>query len=137
MAFDGTLLKIGTYKFPLKYIEYDTYKVTLNTQDLDSKRATTGILHRTVIDHIPVKVQFSLLSDLTNTIVSNIMSNIKSNYISTKEKSANLTIFVPEKNDYITQKCYLNPSMEFPIKEIDVKNKIIIYSSISFSWTGY
>lgn len=137
MVFDGTLLKVGNYKFPLKYIEYGTYKVTLNTQDLDSKRATTGILHRTVIDHAPVKVEFSLLSDLTNLIISNIMSNIKSNYINTKEKSANLTVFVPEMNDYITQKCYLNPSMEFPIKEIDVKHKIIIYDSISFSWTGY
>lgn len=137
MSFNGTLLKIGDYTFPLKYIEYGTYKATLNTQDLDTKRTTDGILHRTVLDHTVAKIEFNTLSDLTNKVISNIMSNIENNYISVKEKSANLTIYLPEQDRYITQKCYLNPSTEFTIKEIDKQHNIIIYDAISFSWIGY
>lgn len=137
MAFKGSLLTIGTYKFPLKYIEYSTYKVTLNTQDLDSKRTTDGVLHRTALSHRVPKVEFDILSDLPNTVVGNIMSHIHDNYVNSAEKSANLTLYIPETDSYMTHKCYLDSSMEFPIKSIDKQNNIIIYDKISFNWTGY
>lgn len=137
MAFNGTLLKIGDYTFPLKYIEYNTFNPVLNTQDLGSERMASGKLERTALEHRVPTLEFNVLSDLTNKHIDVIMSNIQKNYINRNEKSFMATIYIPEIGDYITQKCYLDPSMKFPIKEIDEEKKIIIYDTITFSIVGY
>ena len=33
MSYNGYLIKIGTFTFPLKHIEYGTYKVKVNGQN--------------------------------------------------------------------------------------------------------
>lgn len=137
MAFNGTLLKIGSYTFPLKYIEYNSFNPVLNTQDIGSERMTSGKLDRTALEHKVPTLDFNVLDGLTNKHIDVIMSNIRSNYIDKNEKSFNATIYIPEIGDYITQKCYLDPSMKFPIKEIDAKNNIIVYDTITFSIVGY
>ena len=141
MAFNGTLLTIGTYKFPMEYIEHGTYTATYITSDSNSKRTASGILVRGVVPYPSIKVSFSTIDGLTNKEINKVMSNIKSQYVATGnnkpglEKRAKITAYIPELNSHITQYCYLKPDMEFTIDEIDVTT--IYYSTVKFTFTGY
>jgi len=141
MAFNGTLLTVGTYKFPMEYIEHGTYTATYITSDSNSKRTASGILVRGVVPHPSIKISFSTINGLTNKEINKVMSNIQTQYIASGnntarlEKRARITAFVPEINNHITQYCYLKPDMEFTIDEID--GTTIYYSTVSFTFIGY
>ena len=128
------LLKVGDTKFKLKYIEYDTFKVKRNVQDLNSHRNTNGKLIRHALDHACITVSFTTLDGLTNTEVEDFMSDIRSAYKDSTEKKLSVTAWCQELNDYITQDCYL-VDPEFTIKEIN--DNIIIYDSIELEFIGY
>lgn len=137
MAFDGTLLTVGSYAITgQKYIDYGKYNATINVQDLDSYRDANGVLHRNALDHAPVKIEFETKENLTNEDIGTFMGSIRSNFSVEKERKASVRAFVPEINDYITQEMYM-PDPQFKIKRIDPKTNTIYYESTRIAFIGY
>lgn len=137
MAFDGTLLTVGSYAITgERYIEYGKYNATINIQDLDSYRDANGVLHRNALEHAPVKVEIETRDNLTNEELGTFMSSIRSNYTTAGERKANVRAFVPEINDYITQEMYM-PDPQFKIKRIDPNTNTIYYESTRLAFIGY
>lgn len=136
MAYSGYLLRVGNYTIDgTKYINYSDYKVTQQIQDLDSYRDAKGVLHRTALEHAPIKVEFSTREGLTNDEVGEFMGAIRSNYTNRAERRAVVSVFVPELNDYITQDMYM-PDPQFSIKSID-RNNVIKYNTTRIAFIGY
>ena len=58
MAYDGYLIKVGTYTIPNEYVALESYKVTPNLrQDLDPFRDNNGDLTRNVVPNMPSKIE--------------------------------------------------------------------------------
>ena len=136
MAFNGYLLKVGSYEIDgYKYINYADYNVTWNSQDLDSYRDANGVLHRNALSHRVAKVEFEMREGLTNDEVATFMGNISSNYTNATERKASVTVFVPELNDYVTQDMYMSDP-QFKIRRID-RNNVIRYEKTRIAFIGY
>lgn len=134
MAYQGYLFKIGDYKVPLKYIEYKSYKATQVTQDVDSKRAVDGKLHRKTVAHKPAKCSFNLMAGLDNDTAEKVLKGIRDNYSTPAKKEGTLSIFVPEINDYVTGLGYLASETELTIESIDNDKNIVYYDSIPLTF---
>lgn len=107
MAYKGYLLKIGDYKLPTnKFVRADSYSAYVNMQDVDPWTDADGYVHREAVELKAVKVEFET-PPLTNTTFEELMSNIRENYISAKERTVTITAYIPEYDDYVTQKAYL------------------------------
>ena len=132
--YNGYLIKVGTYVIPHKYIQAESYKVTRNSQDLDSYRDANGYLHREALDNFVPKVEFNVRPMLTNTEFALLMENIRSQYINEVERRVVAEVFVPEVNDYVTQDMYLSdftPEMYF------ADSMKIIYKTFRMAFIGY
>lgn len=107
MAYNGYLIKVGDYKIPHKYIKAKSYSAYVNMQDVDPWTDADGFVHRTAVELKALKVEFDTVPMLTNTTFEELMSNIRANYLSEKERTLNVTAYIPETNKYVTQKAYL------------------------------
>lgn len=134
MAYNGYLIKVGSYTIPQNKIKAESYNAVLHVQDLDSFRDANGLLNRTALEHTVAEVNFELKAMLTNLDVSEIFSNIRNNYTVSAERKVLATIYVPELDDYITQDMYM-PDVSFPI--YGTYNNVITYNSIPVSFIGY
>lgn len=135
MAFEGYLLKVGDYEIPAdKYIKSQSYSVTRNIQDLDSYRDADGVLHRTALDHIPLKVEFETPSMLTNKDVAELFGNIQNNFFVDSERKASVTVYVPELDEYVTQDMYM-PDPKFQM--YGIFDEVIKYNPIRIAFIGY
>ena len=136
MAYSGYLLKVGSYQIDgTNYINYNSYKVTRNVQDLDSYRDAMGVLHRNALEHAPIKIEFETREGLTNDEIGTFMGSIRNNFTNSTERKASVTAFVPELNDYVTQDMYM-PDPQFPIMQIDTNN-VVKYSKTRIAFIGY
>lgn len=135
MAYDGYLLKVGSYTITgERYMNYASYEVTREVQDLDSYRDANGVLHRNALDHIPIKVTFETLPGLTNSEMAEFLGNISSNYSIKKERKALVSAYVPEVDEYVTQDMYMaGPALK--IRKID--KGVIKYESCKITFIGY
>lgn len=136
MAFLGYLIKVGNYIIPYKYIRFDSYSVFMSTTDLDSYRDGYGILHRNALDHKPNKVEFETPALLTNEEFADLMSNIRSNYTVENEKKANVTLYIPEIDGYITQDMYM-PDIKPQIYRYNQNIDKLQYNPIRLAFIGY
>ena len=134
MAYQGYLIKVGNYIIPMSIIKAETYKVTHNSQDIDSTRDTDGVLHRQALQHNPDKVEFNTIPLLTNTQFNVIMKNIQNNYINRVEKRASVSVYVPELDEYITQDMYM-ADLTFEIYYAG--SDMVKYNPIRFAFIGY
>ena len=137
MAYLGYLLKVGTYEITgEKFINYESYDVTREIQDLDAHRDATGKLHRNVLPNIPIKINFETRPGLNNDEVAEFLGNISSNYTNALERKAVVRAFVPELNDYIEQDMYMaGPTLK--IKRIDANTNQVFYNSFKVTFIGY
>ena len=133
MAFNGNLISVGSYTIPNNFIKYDSWSSTYETVDYDSYRDANGDLHRNALEGRKLKVEFST-PYMYKSDFDTLMSNIRSNFLSSVEQSANVTAYVDELGDYVTQKCYL----------VNVNAKIaqnspvgIIYQPTRICFIGY
>ncbi len=134
MAYSGFLIKVGDYKIPHSWIKAETYSVLRSGQDLDSYRDSNGKLHRTALEHFLGKVEFETPPLKTNTQVSSFMGNIRKQYTNTTEKKANVTFYVPELDEYMTQEMYM-PDITFTIYHADGKE--IKYNAFRLAFIAY
>lgn len=133
MAYEGYLLKIGNYKFPLKYMGADKYKAYINMQDLNPWTDAKGFVHRNAVDLKAAKAEFETVANLTNVEFSGIMSNIYNNFTDAKKRECEVTFYIPEIDDYVTQTSYMadiTPQIYYA-----GKNKIT-YDPIRFAFIG-
>ena len=135
MAYNGYLIKVGNYEIPTnKYIRAESYSITRNIQDLNSYRNEEGVLIRTALDHVPLKIEFETPPMLTNIEMSNLFLNFQVNYISEKERKAEVTAYVPELDKYISQEMYM-ADPQFTI--YGNYGHIIRYQSVRIAFIGY
>lgn len=134
MAYRGYLIKTGNFTFPLSLIRAETYEITKNEQDSDSYTDAAGFLHRNALEHWVVKVEFETVGMLTNVQLANLWANLQANYINSTEKCSNLEFYLPELDDYITQKAYI-PTVSTPMYK--ATNEMIQYQQIRFAFIGY
>lgn len=134
MAYNGYLLKIGDYIVPAKkYIKADSYKPYVNMQDIDDWTDADGYLHRNAVELKALKVEFETPAMLTNITFEDLMSNIRRNYTNATARECMVEAYVPELNDYVTQRCYM----------ADIQPQIygtyggkVRYDSVRFAFVG-
>lgn len=135
MAFSGWLIRVGSYTIPLKFMRYETYQVTYNTQDLDSYRDADGILHRNALDHKVGKVEFNTPT-ISNSEMETLLSNIRSQFTDAKERKLNVTFYNPDSNIYLSQSMYM-PDITFKIRNVDEAHHTLNYSETRIAFIGY
>lgn len=106
MAFNDYLIQVGSYQIPNKFIKYDSWSSTYETQDYDSYRDENGLLHRNALADRKMKVEFNT-PYIYKSDFDTLMAGIRGQFISATEQSANVTAYIDEIADYVTQKCYL------------------------------
>ena len=108
MSYQGYLIKVGDYTIPTnKFIKADSYIPYVNMQDLDPWTDADGYLHRNAVELKAMKVEFETPAMLTNAEFEELMSNIRKNYVNQTARECVVTAYIPEYNDYVTQRCYL------------------------------
>lgn len=107
MAYNGYLIKVGSYIIPFKYIKFNTFQSFMSITDLDSYRDANGELHRNALSHIVCKCEFETPAMLTTEDFADLMSNIRSNYTLASERKATCSVYVAEIDDYIEQDMYM------------------------------
>lgn len=133
LSYGGYLIDIGGYRFN-RVIKADSYKVVMNSQDLDSYRDANGRLQRNALSHNPIKVEFETRAMLTNSEFASIMSKIRGSYINSVEKALNATFYVPELDNYVTQKVYM---ADITPQIYGTYRGVIHYDPIRFAFIGY
>lgn len=136
-AFQGYLLKLGGENgvvFPNEFIEFESYKATPNSRlDLDSKRDTTGKLHRKVLSHQATHLKFTLRE--TNLAEHNTILALIHNAMSdTDERKVVVQYWDDEWSRYKTETFYF-PDMEFTIKAISGND--IYYGTLELELIEY
>lgn len=134
MAYAGYLIQVGNYKIPHSWIRAETYVVTKNGQDLDSYRDANGVLHRNALEHWVAKAEFETPPLKTNKQVATFMNNIASNYTNATEKKANVTLYIPETDSYVTQEMYV-PDISFTLYSAD--DTEVKYNQFRVAFIGY
>lgn len=133
MAYNGYLLKVNGTTIPDKYFRAETYKVTWNTNDLDSYRDANGELHRNALPHKPMKIEWETPPLMTNTQMAQLMALLPMAESNT-ERKASVTAWIPELNGYKTQDCYM-PDPEFEL--YGTYGGVVRYNQVRFAFIGY
>jgi len=136
--YDGYLVKIGEYIFPMKYIAEETYNITPHQRlDLDSERDNLGELYREVADNRPSAIEFQTIAGLTNKEVKELFACIRAEFTNEDERKANVIYYDPETDEYTeAEKMYI-PNPRFPIDEVDNVKKVVTYNAIGIQVVGY
>lgn len=136
MGYEGYLLKMSNpdsqneeIEIPHKYMQYDSFKTKVNTQDLDSYQDSEGYLHRTVLDHTQIKMEWNF-PECDNIFLQELLNIFRSIWGNGPERACRCTTYVPEWNDYYTGIFYM-PDPEFNIRS--VSNGIVKYKSVRFA----
>ena len=134
MAYKGYLIKVGNYTIPTdKFIKADSYKPYANMQDLDPWTDANGYLHRNAVELKAIKVEFETPPMLTNVTFEELMSNIRKNYTNATSRECMVTAYIPEYDDYVTQKCYL---ADFTPQIYGNYGGVLHYNSVRFAFIG-
>jgi hypothetical protein len=134
MAYKGYLIKVGDYKIPAnKFIKADSYSPYVNMQDLDPWTDANGYLHRNAVDLKALKVEFETPAMLTNYDLEEFLSNIRRNYTNLTARECMVEAYIPEYNDYVTQKCYL---ADFTPQIYSSYGDVLRYNPIRFAFIG-
>lgn len=133
----GYLIKVGNYTMTGEnYINIETYKGTDNHQDLNPFQDANGKLHRNVLAHKRMKVEFETRKNLTDSDVDKLFKAFRNNYSKPQERKALITAWIPELSEYVTQECYL-VDPEITISHIDTNTNTIKYNPIRIAWIAY
>lgn len=116
MAYQGYLLKMNGITIPHKYMKHDSYKVKVNTQDLDSKQDADGVLHRNVLEHTQIKIEWHF-PFTTNIFLQELLEIFRGIWGDGPERKTECTVYVPEWDKYYSGTFYM-PDSEFQIYSV-------------------
>lgn len=134
MAYNGYLIKVGNYTIPHSLIQAESYKVTWNSQDLDSYRDANGVLHRDALSTFVPKVEFNVKPMLDNTELATFLNNIKTNYTNATERKLSASMYVPETDSYVNANVYM---VDFTPEIYFADYTKIRYKSFRMAFVGY
>ena len=133
MAYSGFLLKMNGITIPHKYMKQDSYSVTVNTQDLDSYQDANGVLHRTVLEHSQIKIEWNFPFS-TNTFLQELLEIFRGIWGDSKERKTECTVYVPEWDDYYSGTFYMpDPKFQvYSINENEIKYREVRMALIEY-----
>ena len=142
MAFAGYLIAFKNNSnvlvpFPVEYMRYETYEVSVNVQDLDSTLDTRGYLHRTVLDHTRTKVTFTMPSmNLTKmkAALKYFTDAFGWNGGNVKGREVNLTWYDVWSDSYKNGTFYMPGTIPFPIRSINSTTNDINFQEVKISF---
>ncbi|MBR5177495.1 MAG: hypothetical protein IKW90_01685 [Lachnospiraceae bacterium] len=134
MAYAGYLIKVGTYTIPLSIIRAETYSPYKSVTDLDSYVDANGELHRNALEHVAYKIEFETIPLLTDVQFGDLMGNLYAQMSNQLERKAEVTAYIPEINDYITQDMYM-PDIKPVLYYADGEK--VQYNQIRLAFIGY
>lgn len=132
MAFNTSLITIGSYTVPLSAMIASSYKVTYSVLDLDSYRDANGLLHRQAIRKVPT-VEVSL-HPMDSSKVQDIFSAISAQFTNADERKVTASVYIPEINDYYQGDFYI-PDTQFSINKII--GSTVYYDALTLKMIGY
>lgn len=134
MSYKNYLVKFGDYTIPAgKFIKAESYSAYVNMQDIDPWTDGNGYLHRKAIKLKALKIEFETRAMLTNKDLSEFMRNIRRNYTDEVGREGIITAYIPEYDDYITQKSYL---ADFSPQIYGTYNGTVFYNPIRLAFVG-
>lgn len=133
MSFTGALIQLkrsnsNTYdNFPSDWIVEKSFKPTPNQRldTSDSKRDTTGHLHRTVLSYKPSKIEFNLRR-MTNVEINAFNTFMKNHFTDPLKREFTMRFYNVETDNYTTGVFYM-PDPEYTIRQIDTTKNLIKY----------
>lgn len=139
MGFNGYLIKLGGSggtMLPWKFMKYDAYSSTPDQRmETEAGRATTGLLHRTTVEHTSTKIEFET-PPMTNIDVAEFNQLLKSNFTNARERKLTIEYYNEESDGYETAEVYV-PDIQYKIERIDLAANIIHYQSFRVAFIEY
>ena len=139
MAYNGYLIKVGGSggtSLPMKYIKADGYNITPNQRmESEAKRAVTGVLHRTTVEHTASKIEFNT-PNMTNAEVNAMMTLFRGAWNNPAERKLDLEYYDMETDSYKTGAFYM-PDIKFQIYSVDNVQNVIIYKETRIAFIEY
>lgn len=120
MAFNGTLIAVGSEPTPIpyKYIKVMKCDITPDQRmELSAKHVSTGELYRKTAPHTSTKIEFET-PHLYNNDVAALISLITSNFIDILQREISVTYFDPETNSHKTGTFYV-PAIKYSVDHIE------------------
>ena len=140
MAFNGKLIELKNgnnwVEFPLKYVQFESYKVTPNQRmESSANRAATGLLVRTTVAHTASKIDLTT-PPITNREANAINSMLSTAYIDVQQRKLLLRYYDPSSDSYKTGEFYV-PDIDFEIQRVDLHTNTIHYNPIRIAFIEY
>lgn len=134
MAFAGYLIKKEAAELSMKYIKAESYTSTPDQRmDLSADRDTTGLLHRDVVAHKPMKIEFTT-PYITNEDVAEL--NTFFGFADNLERKVTLEYYDQETDSYKTGTFYV-PDINYIIYNVNISNDTILYQPIRYAFIEY
>ena len=137
MAYSGYLIKIGGssgVSLPMRYIKVQSYDITPNQRmESEAKRAITGVLHRTTVEHTASKIEFQT-PNMTNREMDDMMTMFRNHWSSTAERKLTLQYYDMETGTYKTGDFYM-PDIKFSIDHVD--GNLVYYKETRIAFIEY
>ena len=127
--YNGYLIKVGGSSgtaLPMQYIKLEGYDITPNQRmESEAKRAVTGILHRTTVDHTATKIEFTTpcLTDMDVHALNGLLGEA---WTSVSERKLELEYYDMETATYKTGTFYMPGTIELNLynKEIYAPSRV-------------
>lgn len=139
MAFNGYLIKVGGSSgtvLPMKYIKLDGYNITPNQRmESEAKRAITGLLHRTTVEHTATKIEIHT-PNITNHDVDDMMTLFRNAWTSVAERKLTIEYYDMETDSYKLADVYM-PDIKFEIDHVIDHLNMIVYKEVRIAFIEY
>lgn len=136
MAFNGSLITIGSTPLPYKFISAETYKCHPDQRmETSAKRVSTGVLHRTTCSHTATKVEWETPSMWDNNM-RELTALFDANWINVKERKIRVTYYDTWTNEHKTGDFHM-PDPEQTIMRVDAVNNKILYAPMRIALIEY
>ena len=140
MAFNGKLIEFKTgnsyVEFPLKYVQFESYKVTPNQRmESSANRAATGLLVRTTVAHTASKIDLNT-PPITNVEANAIHTLLTNAYTDAQQRKLDIRYYDPSSDSYKTGTVYV-PDIDYEIQRVDVTKKVIYYNPVRIAFIEY
>lgn len=131
--YNGYLVKIGGVVIPNSLMRAETYKTTLNTQDLDSFVNAEGTTERNVLPSAKQKCEWNMpVCDQVK--MQSMLSILRSIWGEATERKATCEIYIPEWDRYYTGTFYM-PDFTLTMRQATDSN--IVYAETRFALIEY
>lgn len=142
MAFNGYLIKLKaangnpTEELPMRYMGIESYSCTPNQRmESNANRATTGLLHRTTVEHKATKIEFET-PNITNTDLAQLNAMFARHFTDALQRKIVIEYYDNETDSYREATCYM-PDAQYKIQRVDLVHNTIVYNHIRFAFIEY